>query len=191
MRRILKSAVVLGVVSLAGVGALNAQGAGRASFHVAGGVTLPMGDFGDFFGMGWQGLGGVMFGLGNGQIGLRVDGFYGQNGGDEDVVGPDVKAKFFGGMAGAQFNFGQGAASAIKPYVLGQVGMVNSKVSGPGGSTDGETDLAFGGGAGINFGLGSMGAFVEGMYVSVQTEGSSSNYIAARFGVRFGGGTAM
>lgn len=187
MQRILRSAAVLGIVSLVAAGAANAQGAGRASFHVAGGVTLPMGDFGDSFGTGWQGLGGVTFGLGNLPFMLRVDGFYGQNNGDEDVVGPDVKVKMFGGMAGAQFGFGN-AASPVKPYILGQVGMVNSKVDVPNLDLDGNTDFAFGAGGGVGFGLGSLAAFVEGQFVSVMTEDESSNFIAARFGIRFGGG---
>ncbi len=187
MKRIVRSAAVLGMVAMVSVASAHAQAPGRASFHVAGGVTLPMGDFGDFFGTGFQGLAGVNFGLGSIPFALRVDGFYGQNSGDEAVTGPDVKVKMFGGMAGGQFNFGS-AASPVKPYILAQVGMVNNKVSGPGGSTDGESDFAFGGGGGVGFGLGSMAAFVEGQYVSVQTEGSSSNFIAARFGIRFGGG---
>jgi hypothetical protein len=187
MKRIVKSAVVLGVVSLASFATLNAQAPGRASFHLAGGLTLPMGDFGDSFGTGWQGLGGVTFGLGGLPFGIRVDGFYGQNSGDEDVTGPDVKVKMFGGMAGGQFNLGS-AASPVKPYILAQVGMVNSKVDVPNFDIDAETDFAFGGGAGVTFGLGSMAAFVEGQFVSVQTEGSASNFIAARFGINFGGG---
>jgi hypothetical protein len=103
------------------------------------------------------------------------------------VTGPDVKVKFFGGMAGGQFNFGSDA-SPVKPYILAQVGMVNSKVDVPNFDIDAETDFAFGGGGGVGFGLGSMAAFVEGQYVSVMTEGESSNYIVARFGLRFGGG---
>ena len=185
--RIMKTAVVLGLVSVASFATANAQGAGRASFHLAGGLTMPMGDFGDGFGTGWQGLGGVSFGLGGLPFMLRVDGFYGQNNGDEAVTGPDVKVKMFGGMAGAQFNFGSDVAP-VKPYILVQVGMVNSKVEIPNFDTSGETDFAFGGGGGVQFGLGSMNAFVEAQYVSVQTEGSSSNYVPIRVGVRFGGG---
>lgn len=187
MKRIVRSAAVLGMVTLATVATAQAQAPGRASFHLAGGITLPMGEFGDAFGTGWQGLGGVSFGLGSLPFAIRVDGFYGQNNGDEDVTGPDVKVKFFGGMAGGQFNFGSDA-SPVKPYILAQVGMVNSKVDVPNFDTSGETDFAFGGGGGIGFGLGSIAAFVEGQYVSIMTEGESSNYIVARFGVRFGGG---
>ena len=187
MKRIVRSAAMLGMVTLASVATAHAQGAGRASFHVAGGITLPMGDFGDAFGTGFQALGGVSFGLGGLPFAIRVDGFYGQNSGDEDVTGPDVKVKMFGGMAGGQFNFG-GDASPVKPYILAQVGMVNSKVDVPNFDTESESDFAFGGGGGIGFGLGSIAAFVEAQYVSVATEGESSNFVAARFGVRFGGG---
>jgi hypothetical protein len=188
MKRIVRSAAVLGMVTLASVATAQAQGAGRASFHVAGGITLPSGDFGDGFNTGWQGLGGVSFGIGALPFAIRVDAFYGQNSGDEDALGvSDVKVKMFGGMAGGQFNFGSDA-SPVKPYILAQVGMVNSKVDVPNFDTESESDFAFGGGGGVGFGHGSMAAFVEGQYVSIQTEGSSSNYIVARFGIRFGGG---
>jgi hypothetical protein len=181
MKRFLQSAVVLGVVSLVGAGVAQAQGAGRASFHLGGGVSLPTGDFGDGAKTGWHALGGVNFGLGALPFVIRVDGFYGQNNGDEAVVGPDVKAKFFGGMAGAQFNFG--GASPVHPYILGQVGMVNNKFEGPGGDVS-NTDFAFQGGAGIEFGK----FFAEGKYLSIQTDPSSVNLIVISAGIRFGGG---
>lgn len=187
MKRIVRSAAVLGMVTALTVATAQAQAPGRASFHLAGGITLPMGDFGDAFGTGFQALGGVSFGLGGLPFAIRVDGFYGQNSGDEDVTGPDVKVKMFGGMAGGQFNFGSDA-SPVKPYILAQIGMVNSKVDVPNLDLSAETDFAFGGGGGIGFGLGSIAAFVEALYTSIATEGGSSNFIAARFGVRFGGG---
>jgi hypothetical protein len=185
MKRIVRSAAVLGMVTLASVATAHAQGAGRASFHVAGGVTLPMGDFGDAFGTGFQGLGGVSFGLGGLPFAIRVDGFYGQNSADNV---DDVKVKMFGGMAGGQFNIG-GDAASVKPYILAQVGMVNSKVDVPNFDTESSTDFAFAGGGGIGFGLGSLAAFVEGQFVNVMTEGESSSFIAARLGLRFGGGS--
>ena len=187
MKRIVRSAAVLGMVTLASVATAHAQAPGRASFHLAGGITLPMGDFGDAFGMGWQADGGVMFGLGGIPFALRVDAMYGRNGGDEDVTGPDVSSKYFGGMAGGQFNLGS-AASPVKPYIVAQAGMFSSKVSAPGFTSESETDFAIAGGGGVGFGLGSMAAFVEALFTSVMSDPSSSNFIVARFGVRFGGG---
>ena len=186
MKRIVRSAAVLGLVTLASVATMQAQAPGRASFHVAGGVTLPMSDFGDVFGTGWQGLAGVSFCLDGIPFALRVDAFYGQNSGDEDVTGPDVKVKMFGGMASGQFNFGS-EVSPVKPYILAQIGMVNSSLDHPTLDIDSETDLAIGAGGGVGFGLGSMAAFVEGQYVTVRSE-DSADFIAVRFGIRFGGG---
>jgi hypothetical protein len=181
MKRILQSALVLGVVSLVGVGSASAQG-GRASFHVGGGVVLPTGDFGDLANTGWEAMGGVMFNLGTLPFGIRVDGSYGQNSGDEDVLGADAKAKFFGGLAGAQFGFGSDAAP-VHPYILGMVGMVNNKFE-AGGFDESNTDFAWQGGAGINIGK----FFVEGKYRSIMTEGESTNMIVVTGGIRFGGG---
>jgi hypothetical protein len=188
MKRIVRNAVVLGAVTLASVATLHAQEeGGRASFHVAGGITLPTGDFGDAFGTGWQGLAGVNFSLGSLPFGVRVDGFYGQNNGDEDVTGPDVKVKMFGGLVGAQWGFG-GADSPVSPYLLGQVGMTNSKVDVPTVDLESETDITVALGGGIGFGLGSLAAFTEGQYVIVMTEDESSKFIVVRLGLRFGGG---
>ena len=188
MKRILQSAVVLGVVSLVGAGVAQAQGAGRASFHVAGGLVLPTGDFGDGFKTGFQGLGGVNFGLSGLPFAIRVDGFYGQNNVDEDAVGPcdGCKTKFFGGLVGGQYNIG-GGTSPVHPYILAQVGMTNAKFTASGFS-DSETKFTFGGGAGLMFGMGSAHVFVEGKYLSVQTSGGSTSKIPILVGVQFGGG---
>ncbi len=187
MKRIMKSALVLGLVTMAGVASVNAQTpGGRASFHLGGGLVLPTGDFGDFAKTGWQAMGGVDFGLGGLPFMLRVDALYGQNNGDEAVTGPDVKAKFFGGMAGGQFMLGSGP-SPVKPYILAEIGMVNTKVTAPGFS-DSNTKFAFAPGVGLQFGLGSINAFVEGKYLSIQTSGGSTNMIPILVGIRFGGG---
>lgn len=186
--RIMKSAVVLGLVTMAGVATVSAQTpGGRASFHIGGGLVLPTGDFGDFAKTGWQAMGGVDFGLSGIPFMLRVDALYGQNNGDEAVTGPDVKAKFFGGMAGGQFMIGSGP-SPVKPYILAEVGVVNVKVTAPGGFSDSESKFAFAPGVGLQFGLGSMNAFVEAKYLSVQTSSSSTNMIPILVGLRFGGG---
>jgi len=180
MRKILKSALVLGAVSLAGAGALNAQAG--ASFHVGGGVVLPMGDFGDAFKTGFQALGGVNFALGSLPFDIRVDAIYGQNSGDDAVFTvDDVKAKFFGGMAGAQFGFGAPGAS-VHPYILGQVGVVNGKTTCTGCADNSSSDFTFLGGAGVNFGK----FFVEGKYMSIQSD-ASANMLVVSAGISFGG----
>jgi hypothetical protein len=186
MKRILKSAVVLGVVSLISAGAAQAQGAGRASFHIGGGVVLPNGDFGDAFKTGFQALGGVKFGLGAMPFAIRVDAIYGQNSA-EDALNTalgvdDAKAKFFGGLAGAQYGFGPAAAS-VHPYIMAQLGMVNGKTTCSGCNFDGSTDFTFLGGVGIDVGK----FFIEGKYMSIQSD-VSANMIVVSAGLNFGGG---
>jgi hypothetical protein len=187
MKRILRSALVLGVVSLAGVGVAQAQGAGRVSFHVGGGVVLPNGDFGDAFKTGFQALGGVSFGIGALPFDIRVDAIYGQNSAEDALNAAlgvtDAKAKFFGGLAGAQFGFG-GAASPVHPYLLAQVGVVNSKTTCSGCTSNSNSDFTFLGGAGLKFGK----FFVEGKYMSIQSDPSSANMIVVSAGISFGGG---
>jgi hypothetical protein len=158
----------------------------HTSFHVAGGVTVPVADLADFFRPGFQAMAGVGIRLGSMPVSLRVDAFYGQNGGDESIVGSNVKAEFVGGMAGGQVGIGS-ARSAINPFLLGQVGVVHSRASSPGTGSHGETDFAFGAGGGTDFRLGSHAVFVEGQFVSILTRGESNNYIVARLGIRFGG----
>jgi opacity protein-like surface antigen len=191
MKRIMTSAIVLGVVSLASVASLNAQTpGGRASFHIGGGLTIPMGDFKDGFKTGWQAMGGVDFGLSGLPFMLRVDGLYGQNNAKDALntaLGTtDAKTKFFGGMAGAQYVIGSGPAP-VKPYILGEIGAVNTKFS-AGGSSASKTHFAFAPGLGIQFGLGSLHAFVEGKYLSIHASGGSLNMIPIIVGIRFGGG---
>ena len=183
MKRIVKSVVVLGVVSLASVATLRAQAPGRASFHIGGGIVLPVGDFGDSHKTGFQAIGGVSFGLAGLPFSLRVDGMYGQNSVD-GVSG--VKTSYFGGMAGAQFNLGSGP-SPLKPYILAQAGMVSSKASGGGLSSNSESDFALAGGGGLQFNLGSMNAFLEAKYMRVMSD-PSAGLVPILFGIRFGGG---
>jgi hypothetical protein len=54
---------------------------------------------------------------------------------------------------------------------------------GGGGS---ETKLAFGAGGGILFSIGTMHAFLEGRYMSVQTSGSSLTFLPVTLGLMFG-----
>ena len=74
-------------------------------------------------------------------------------------------------------------AAKVRPYVLGGLGIYNADLGGSAGS---ETKLAFGFGGGILFGVGTMHAFLEGRYMSVQTSGSSLNFLPISLGLMFG-----
>lgn len=177
MKRKLTVAAALVLVSLAG--ASTAQAQARASFFLGGGATIPVGDLADAFGTGWNGLAGVNFSLPGVPFGIRVDGMYSQNSLD-DALG-DGKLKILSGNADAVFAFGAPAAP-IKPYVMAGIGVANVKVE-IGGAEGDETNMAFNGGAGINFALSSLSVFVEARYFNVD----SDSYIPISAGIRIGG----
>ena len=68
-------------------------------------------------------------------------------------------------------------------YVLGGIGFQNGKV------TDGpsETKFAWNAGAGLRVNAGSLGLYVEGRFLSINTDGGKTNTIPITAGVKLGG----
>lgn len=145
-------------------------------FGVGGGVTLPMGNYGDFDKGGYHLLGVVQFPISHSAIHLRFDAMYGQTSHD---VGSG-KTTLTGATGDLLYHLGDRAAS-VRPYVLGGLGVYN--VDAGGGS---ETDFTFGFGGGILFGIGTMHAFLEARYMSIQASGTSLPFIPISLGVMFG-----
>jgi hypothetical protein len=174
MKRSVTAALALGIALTLGAGKAQAQ---SVNFGVGGGLTIPLGDFGDAVKTGWHGLGMIGYQLSSG-LGLRGDFYYGQNNADAG----SGKAKLAGGLGNVTYSFP--GKSAITPYVIGGVGAFNAKFT-PGGSS--ETKFAFGLGGGIKFKAGSDSHFfVEGRYVSVNTDVSNTNFIPITAGISFG-----
>ncbi len=156
----------------------------QATFGVGAGLTMPMGDYGDAASVGFHGMGNVLFGLGTGPLAVRVDVAYHRTGLEQGVDGHTALA---GGMASVVYKIP--ATGQIKPYVLAGLGYYNVKLDVTGiGSTD-ESNLAFGGGAGLTFGMSGASLFVEARYLTVQ-EGdtfAATNFLPLTVGIRFGG----
>lgn len=146
-------------------------------FGVGGGLTLPMGTFGDFDKAGWNLVGLIQFPISQSPIHLRFDAMYGQTSHKSPASG---NTTLTGATADLLYHLGDRAAK-VRPYVLGGLGFYNVDVGGTS-----ESKLAFGFGGGILFGVGTMHAFLEGRYMSVQTSGSSTNFLPISVGVMFG-----
>jgi outer membrane protein with beta-barrel domain len=146
-------------------------------FGVGGGLTLPMGTFGDIDKSGWNLVGLIQLPISHSPIHLRFDAMYGQTSHKSPASG---NTTLTGATADLLYHLGDHMAK-VRPYVLGGLGFYN--VDGGGGS---ESKLAFGFGGGILFGVGTMHAFLEGRYMSVQTSGSSLNFLPISLGVMFG-----
>ena len=165
---------------------MGAQSPGRIMFGAGGGLTLPIGNFGDGSKMGWHALGLAQMQLPNSPIHLRADLMYGRNAFKSPV---DGHTGLLGGTVGVLYHFGDPAGS-MRPYVLGGLGIYNVKSEVTVGTTTvsgSSTKLAFGLGGGVLFQLGAtMHGFAEARYMSIQASGGSLAFIPITFGVMFG-----
>ena len=174
MKRIVSVALAAGVALAVTTAAAQAQ----ISIGVGGGIAIPTGTLKDGVKTGWNALANVGYDLPSG-LGVRGDFYYAQH---KFKVGSD-KFKFAGGLGNLLYNFK--SPGTVHPYILGSVGFMNAKADVPGGAS--ETKIAFGGGAGIKFKIGSdANLFAEGRYITVNTSGDNANFIPITVGVSFG-----
>jgi hypothetical protein len=139
MKRIVSVVLAAGAAIVLSAASAQAQ----VSLGVGGGLSIPLGDFGDAAKTGWNLLANVGYNTPTG-LGVRGDFFYGQH---NFKGGIDAKWKLAGGLANVLYSF-QGAG-AVTPYVIGTVGVMNLKADGGGGASASESKLTFGGGGGI------------------------------------------
>jgi opacity protein-like surface antigen len=118
---------------------------------------------------------------------VRVEGTYSQTSHDPAVSGVTGKTKMLGGMASLVYSFQTGGS--VTPYVLGGLGFYNVKVTAtaPFSADTSESKIAFGGGGGLRFPMGSASLFVEARYISIKAFDVTLPYIPIIVGVSFGG----
>jgi hypothetical protein len=170
-------AVVLGLCA-APVLQAQSQPTEGIRFGVGGGLTMPLGNYGDFDKAGWNLVGVLQLPISQSPIHLRFDAMYGQTSHKSGLGSGSTTLT--GATADLLYHLGDRAAK-VRPYVLGGLGFYNVDAFGSSNSK-----LAFGLGGGILFGVGTMHAFLEGRYMSVQTSGSSLNFLPISVGVMFG-----
>ena len=179
--------VVLGAVLMATAGAAPAMAQG-AKFSLGGGVTLPLSDFGDVASTGFHGLAAIGFQPANLPVGFQIDGMY-QRFGFEDAPDEfDGNFQIIQGTANVVYTFTTAEESTFHPYLIGGVGVYNSKATGDDVVSDeSSTDFGVNAGAGFDFQAGSVGLFVEGRFHNVFGDGSDLNMIPITVGIRLGG----
>lgn len=181
--------VVLGAVLMATAGAVPAVA--QAKFSVGGGLTLPLGDFGDAASTGWHGLAAVGFQPANLPVGFQVDGMFQRFGVEDAPDDFDGNFQVIQGTANVVYTFTTAEESTFHPYLIGGLGLYNFKPTGDDltgvvGDAS-ETDFGINAGAGFDFQAGAVGLFVEGRFHNVFSEGESTNFIPITVGIRFGG----
>jgi hypothetical protein len=189
MRAMRSVMVGAALMTLAGVGPAMAQG---AKFSLGGGVTMPLGDFGDVASTGFHGLAAVGFQPANLPIGFQIDGMYQRFGVEDAPDDFDGNTQVIQGTANVVYTFTTAEASTFHPYLIGGVGLYNSKATGDDFEAlvgdESSTDFGVNAGAGFDFQAGSVGLFVEGRFHNVFSDGSDGTFIPITVGIRFGGG---
>jgi opacity protein-like surface antigen len=156
------------------------------TFGVSGGLTLPIGDLGDAVGSGFNAGAHLAFKPATFPFGVRVEGQFNRFA-YEETLASDGNLQIISGTANAVFGV-PAASSAFRPYIIGGIGVYNSKSSfetvvGDGSSSD--TNFGLNGGAGIEFGLSGLSTFIEARFNTIFTEGSKTNFIPITFGIKF------
>ena len=179
---ILSMAAVL--LALLAVGASATERKGMFGADLGGVLTLPMGDFGDVFKMGWRAGANVGYFVTD-QIQVGATGAYSQNKIDDTTGVGDAKFNIlqFGAFGKYMFKMQN---PTIAPYLKTGLGFYNSKVSVSGGSSASTTDMGINGGMGVSFAVSPTASiFVEGAFHNIFTDVSSTNYLAANAGLSF------
>lgn len=170
-------------------------------FGLAAGVAFPQGDGLDGVNTGFNLSGSLGIRPVNMPVGFRLEASYSRFGADgftfadeSGSISADGNLSFLAGTGNVVLAIP--TASAIRPYVIGGLGIyrltahIDARLTGGEGSgtfsqTESETKFGLNGGAGLEFPVRTVRAFVEARFHSVFTEGENSNFIPITFGVRF------
>ena len=164
------------------------------SFGIAGGVTQPLGDFGDIASTGFNVMGTLGFQPTAQVFGFRADVAYHRFGLDDfEGVSVDGNANIISGVASVVMTVSN--SNGVRPYLIGGGGVYRQAVDADLGDgitvDDSETDFGLAGGGGISFPLGGMNAFIEARYHSVFSSGDddedsgNTNFIPVVIGIQF------
>ena len=158
------------------------------SLGIAGGASVPTGDFGTGREVGFHGA--VVLGIRpvNWPVGLRAEGMFHRFAFD----GADLNNNLFAGIGDLVLTIP--TTGVIRPYIIGGGGVYNIRRSGDEDLGDNDIDLGrnsrtnFGlnGGAGLTFQLSGFNTFLEARFHNVFTDGpSDAQFIPITFGIVF------
>ncbi|HEU4630257.1 MAG TPA: outer membrane beta-barrel protein [Gemmatimonadaceae bacterium] len=156
----------------------------RPQISLGGGATFPLDDLGDVQDAGWHGLVAMGYRPPLFPLGFRIDGMYHQLGG-QGVGG--VAAGDFRTIAVTGNVVLEAPALAVRPYVIGGVGLYNTKFEG----AEGRSNVGFNAGVGLRFHLLDFDSFVEARYhtaldaLGSTEDGRAARYVPVTFGISF------
>ena len=148
----------------------------QLKFGIGAGASVPNGDFADVNEMGYHFLATAGIKPPLAPVGFRVDGMFNQFNYKSSILDGE-SLRIMGLNANAILSMP--GAVVLSPYLIGGVGMYNSKASVSGSSSS--SDLGVNIGGGISFGLAGFGAFAEIRLHDVMADNGSGGTTHMRF----------
>ena len=139
-----------------------AQAQGGLSFGLGAGVVVPSGSMADLNSTGYTGQASLRMQPAASPLGFQVDGFYTRLGLQNDIEG---HSQMIGGTANAVYAFS--GASAARPYLIGGLGVYNTKLTLDGFGSGSDTKFGANAGAGFDFKLGAASLYAEGRFHTI------------------------
>lgn len=155
------------------LGLLPAAGSAQVRIMAGGGLSTPIGGFGDAADPGWHLGGGLQLGVPSIPVGLRADGAYHSFG----QASPAPKTSMLSGALSVVVTL---PGVGLVPYFLGGIGAYRTSIEG----LDATSNRGFHGAFGVNIGALGFGGFAEARLVSVSGDGGSSRFVTATVGIR-------
>ncbi len=185
-RRALSGAAVAASLALtATAGSAQVAGVNPFSFGVSAGGAIPTGDTGDLYNTGYSVDGVVAVRVPTSALSFRGEVGYTRF----DIRNSDDNDNYLTGVANLVYTFSPGHTAVVRTYLIGGVGAYSGRRTLRAGNvttnTDRETDVGFNGGIGLEIPLSGITGFGEVRYTSIRTEGSNTNFVPIRFGIRF------
>ena len=146
----------------------------QTSVNIAIGAAVPTGDAGDAVDMGYNATLGVGIKPPLAPLGVRIEGMFNSF----EFKSPlDASYRVLAATANGTYTM------MPQIYLIGGVGMYNSKASTAGSPSS--TDFGFNVGAGVNIPLTGFGTYVEARFHHVSGDGDNFQFIPITFGIKF------
>jgi hypothetical protein len=153
-------------------------------FNLGGGAAIPMGDFDDLYGTGWNVTGSAGWHPTDSPFGVRFDATYDRLNGESIPAGGPTEladASILAGLGEVTLRIPR--ALGLNPYFVGGGGIY--RFSDYGGGNESATEWGWNAGGGLRFGWGFTSLFVEARYMSVGTPGDRAEYVPVILGITF------
>jgi len=175
MRLIARAALVV-AASLVATSTLSAQ----TSFSIAAGATMPIGDAGDAYKLGYNLTAGLGIKPPVAPIGFRAEAMFSQM---DWKNSPQGNTMVLAGIANATLS----GMPMPMGYLIGGLGLYNMRAGDlPSGFTsDPVTKFGFNVGAGLNIPLTGFGTFVEARLHYIMTDTKATMLVPINFGIKF------